>query len=197
MIELARQANVKLIGPSSIGIASPGHSVVGSLSGSMIDPDQKQFLAPSDNGGVAIISKSGGMANTIANMLTNEGIAQTTIAGIGGDRLIGTSFADLLPLIEADGETKATVIIGEFGGSYEEDLAAAITALQQPCKPIIAFISGLFAQTLPQGVSFGHAGAIVSKTVGTREGKITALENAGVIIAQTPTDIPNLLKQSI
>lgn len=197
IIELAREAGVRIIGPSSIGIASPGKSVVGSLSGSLIEESQKQMLAPSDRGGVAVISKSGGMANTIASTLTNAGIPQTTVIGIGGDRLIGTTFADLVPDIEADSETKATVIIGEFGGSYEEDLAEALLLHQHKPKPIIAFISGIFAETLPQGVAFGHAGAIVSKTVGTRKGKIMALEKSGVIIAKTPTEIPILLKEAL
>lgn len=197
MIEMAAEAGVRLIGPSSIGIASPGKSVVGSLSGSMVDETQKQFLAPDAGGGVAVISKSGGMANTIANMLTKAMIPQSTVVGIGGDRLIGTTFADLLPEIEADGETKATVIIGEFGGSYEEDLAEALAARRHDFKPIVAFISGIFAETLPQGVAFGHAGAIVSKTIGTRRGKISALEQAGVVIANTPTEIPQLLKKAL
>lgn len=202
MIEMAVEAGVRLIGPSSIGIASPGKSVVGSLSGSMADNSivegaQRQMLSPDERGGVAVVSKSGGMANTIASMLTNAGIPQSTVVGIGGDRLIGTTFADLLPEIEADNETKATVIIGEFGGSYEEDLAEALALRRHDFKPVIAFISGIFAETLPQGVAFGHAGAIVSKTIGTRRGKISVLEQAGAIIANTPTEIPELLKKAL
>lgn len=197
MIEMASEAGVRLIGPSSIGVASPGKSVVGSLSGSLADGNGKQMLAPDSRGGVAVISKSGGMANTVASMLTNAGVAQSTVIGIGGDRLIGTTFADLISEIESDEETKATIIIGEFGGSYEEDLAEALSLRRHDFKPIIAFISGIFAETLPQGVAFGHAGAIVSKTIGTRSGKITALEQAGVIIASTPTEIPDLVKKAL
>lgn len=192
IIELSRQNNVRIVGPSSIGISSPGKSQVGSIAGG--NPDM--LMSPTDKGGVAIISKSGGMAGTIASMLTLGGIPQTTVVGIGGDRLIGTTFADLLPDLSADDETKAVVIIGELGGSYEEDFAAAIIS-QQFKKPVIAFISGVFAETLPQGVAFGHAGAIVSKTIGTRQGKIDALSNAGAIIVNNPNDIAGVIKQTI
>lgn len=213
IIEQAREVGVRVIGPSSIGIVSPRKSAVGSLSGALVTGGGTgfseelqeasglisfgQMLSPGEQGGVAVISKSGGMANTTAGMLTKAGIPQTTVVGIGGDRLIGTTFADLLPEIEADDETKASVIIGEFGGSYEEDLAEALLARRHEFKPIIAFIAGIFAETLPQGVAFGHAGAIVSKTTGTRQGKISALEQAGVVIAKTPTEIPHLIKEKL
>ncbi len=190
LIELAEQSGVRVVGPSSIGIVSPGKSVVGSMGGGNLD----QFLAPGNAGGVAVLSKSGGMANTIANMLVKEGIAQTTVAGLGGDRFVGTTFADLLPDLSQDEETKAVVIIGEIGGSYEEVLANAMIE-SKFSKPVVAFISGIFAETLPQGVAFGHAGAIVSKTSGTRASKIEALTKAGAKIAQTPTEIPVLLKE--
>lgn len=192
ILELAYRAQVRVIGPSSIGIASPGKSVAGSVGGG----DYGSFLQPDHRGGVAVVSKSGGMVKTIANMLTRANIPQSTIMGIGGDRLEGTTFADVLPDIVGDDETKALVVIGEFGGSYEEDLAAAMIE-RKFSKPVVAFISGLFAETLPQGISFGHAGAIVSKTVGTRKGKISALEAAGALVAQTPTDIPILLKEKL
>ncbi len=196
IIELARAAEVRVVGPSSIGIVSPGKSVVGSMGGGNLS----QFMSPGSDlaimpeGGVAVIAKSGGMANTIANLFTESRIPQTTVLGIGGDRLIGTTFADLLPDLASDDETKAVVIIGEIGGTYEENLAEAMMS-SKFSKPLVAFISGIFAETLPQGVAFGHAGAIVSKSSGTREGKITALTQAGAIIAATPTDIvAHLLK---
>ena len=192
ILELAYTAGVRVVGPSSIGILSPSKSAAGSVGGG----DYGSFLAPDERGGVVVLSKSGGMVKTIANMLTRSNIPQSTIMGIGGDRLEGTTFADVLPNIAADDETKAVVVIGEFGGSYEEDLAAAIAELKFT-KPVVAFISGLFAETLPQGISFGHAGAIVSRTVGTRQGKITALEAAGALVAQTPTDIPVILKEQL
>lgn len=188
LIEQARAAGVRLVGPSSIGFAVPGVGAVGSMGGgSMTD-----FIEPTKNDGIAIISKSGGMANTIANMLSYAGIPQSLAIGIGGDRLIGTTYADLLPDLAADEKTKAVVIIGEIGGAYEEVLAEEIIKQKFP-KRVVAFISGLFAETLPQGVAFGHAGAIVSKTEGTRQGKIDALKKAGVLIANTPEEIIDLV----
>lgn len=196
IIELARQAEVRVVGPSSIGIVSPGRSVVGSMGGGNLD----QFIAPGregakfSQGGVAVLSKSGGMANTVANMLTEAGIPQTTVIGIGGDRFLGTTFADLLPLLAADEETRAVVLVGEIGGSYEENFAEAMK-LEKFSKPVIAFVSGAFAETLPQGVAFGHAGAIVSKIIGTRKGKIEALESAGAKVTPSPNDIVEYLNQ--
>lgn len=190
MLELARAKGTRIVGPSSIGFAVPGVGAVGSMGGG----DMSQYLVPQQNDGVAIISKSGGMANTIATMLTGAGIPQSLIIGIGGDRFIGTTYADLLPDLAADPNTKAVVVIGEIGGAYEEVLAEQITK-QKFTKPVVAFISGLFAETLPQGVSFGHAGAIVSKHEGTRQAKVAALTKAGVKIANKPTDIVQLLKK--
>jgi succinyl-CoA synthetase alpha subunit len=189
LLALAQQSGTRIVGPSSIGLAVPGLGAIGSMGGG----DMSQYLVPTQNNGVAIISKSGGMANTIATMLTKAAIPQSLIIGIGGDRLIGTTYADLLPDLANDPATKAVVIIGEIGGAYEEVFAEQITE-QQFTKPVIAFISGLFAETLPQGISFGHAGAIVSKTEGTRQAKITALTKAGVQIAQKPSEIVTLLK---
>lgn len=197
LIETAKENEVRILGPSSIGIISPGKSIAGSMGGG----DTSQFLFPysegvtvnKDKGGVVVLSKSGGMANTVANMLALSGIAQTTVIGLGGDRFIGTTYADLLSDIKYDKDSWGVVIIGEIGGSYEEDLARAITEMKFD-KRVVAFVSGLFAQNLPQGVSFGHAGAIVSETVGTRDGKIKALKEAGVLIADKPEEITSLLK---
>lgn len=190
MIELARQGGSQIIGPSSIGFAVPGVGAVGSMGGG----NMSQYLAPIKNDGVVIISKSGGMANTVATMLTQAGIPQSLVIGIGGDRFIGTAYADLLLDMAADDTTKAVIIIGEIGGAYEEVLAEEIRK-QTFTKPVIAFISGLFAETLPQGVSFGHAGAIVSKTEGTRQSKIDALRKAGVTIAPKLSAIVTLLQE--
>lgn len=189
LLEITRDKNIKLLGPSSVGAISPGKASLGSIGGGNLE----QFLAPKPGQkGVAVLSKSGGMSSTIANMLALAGIPQTTIVGIGGDRFIGTTYADLLPLIAEDYETEAVVVIGEIGGAYEEMLAEKMSEIKFN-KPVIAFISGLFAETLPQGISFGHAGAIVSKTEGTRQGKIDALKNAGALIARTPSEIITLL----
>lgn len=190
ILELADQAGVRVLGPSAIGWAEPGLGRVGSLGGEDLD----SLLAPDSRGGVAILSKSGGMANTIAEMFTQAQIGQSLVMGIGGDRLIGTTFADLLPDLAADQRTKAVVVIGEIGGAYEEVLAEQII-IQKFNKPVVAFISGIFAETLPQGVAFGHAGAIVSKSEGTRRGKITALEGAGATVVATPSDLVSSVKR--
>lgn len=186
LIALARKHDVRLLGPSSIGLISPGKGKMGSIGGE----DNSQFLP----GNVGIISKSGGMSSEIALLLTRNGIGQSTVVGIGGDRLIGTTYADLLPLFEQDKETKAVVMIGEIGGTYEEE-AAEILRTKACTKPLFAFVSGAFAETLPQGVSFGHAGAIVDKDIGTRRGKIEALKNAGAKIVTSPDELPSLLKK--
>lgn len=185
ILEKASAQDVRVVGPSSVGILTP-QSVVGSLGGGSLDT----FLFPEnkDAQGIAIISKSGGMANTMADVCTQAGIPQSFVTGIGGDRIIGTTFADLLPDLSEDSATAAVVIIGEIGGSYEEDFAQAIVD-QKFKKPVIAYISGIFAETLPTGVAFGHAGAIVNALVGTRETKIARLREAGVIIADDPQDI--------
>lgn len=189
MLELATNAGCRIVGPSSIGFAEPGVGAVGSMGGG----NMSHYLAPTNHDGVAILSKSGGMANTVATMLTQANIPQSLVMGIGGDRFIGTTYADLLPDIAADTNTKAVVIIGEIGGAYEEVLAAEIEK-QKFTKPVVAFISGLFAETLPQGISFGHAGAIVSKTEGTRQSKIAALEKAGVKVAAKLSDVVTMLR---
>lgn len=178
LVARAAKAGVRLVGPSSIGLISPGIGKLGSIGG----VDNKQFIP----GPVGLLSKSGGMSSEIATQLTKAGLGQSTVVGIGGDRLIGSTFADLLPLFEADEQTKVVVMIGEIGGTYEEQAAAVV---QKMNKPVVAFISGLFAETLPQGVAFGHAGAIVDSTIGTRVSKISALQQANAHIVNSPEDI--------
>jgi succinyl-CoA synthetase alpha subunit len=188
----ATPAPTWIIGPSSIGLVEPGKAKLGTIGG-----DSTLSFLPVTAGqtGVAILSKSGGMSNEMAALLTQQNIPQTLVIGIGGDRFVGTTFADMLPLLAADEQTVAIVIIGEIGGRYEEDLAQTITELNLT-KPVIAFISGLFAETLPAGVSFGHAGAIVDATIGTRAGKIAALRAAGAIVVDSPESIAQeLIKQ--
>lgn len=186
ILRAAKGAGARLVGPSSIGIISPGKAKIGSIGGA----DNNQFSP----GRIAVISKSGGMSSEISLLLTRHGYGQSTVVGIGGNIIIGTTFADLIDDIENDPQTLAVIIIGEIGGSYEEDLARALQQ-RQLHKPYIAFISGLFAQTLPKGMSFGHAGAIVDAQVGTRAGKIAALESAGVITVDNPSAIIEVLNK--
>ena len=187
-IALAREAGVRIVGPSSIGIISPGVGKVGSIGG---DDPRGVF----SKGSVGVISKSGGMASEVSWILTKNGIGQSTVIGIGGDILAGSSFADLLELFESDPQTEAVVLFGEIGGTYEEE-AAELIKKGKFSKKVVAFISGLFAETLPQGTKLGHAGAIIYGEKGSYKSKINSLKEAGVTIAKTPDEIPSLLKLS-
>jgi len=184
-IALAREAEVRIVGPSSIGIISPGIAKVGSIGGD--DP-----RGVYSKGSVGIISKSGGMASEVSWILTKNGIGQSTVVGIGGDILVGSSFADLMADFEKDEQTKAVVLIGEIGGTYEEEAAELIKS-GVFTKKVVAFISGLFAESLPQGTKLGHAGAIVYGEKGSYKSKIESLKAAGVTIAKTPDEIPNMV----
>jgi len=187
ILHAARKKGIQVVGPSSIGLISPGKAKVGSIGGS----DTKQFT----EGNIAIVSKSGGMSSEIALLLSAHGYGQSTVVGIGGNQIVGTTYADLVDALENDSQTDAVVIIGELGGLYEELLADEL-AKRPNHKPYVAFISGLFAETLPQGMSFGHAGAIVDKNIGTRQGKIDRLRNAGAFIAENPSAIVELLESA-
>ncbi len=184
-IALSREAGVRIVGPSSIGIISPGIGKVGSIGG---DDPRGVF----SKGSVGVISKSGGMASEVSWILTKQGIGQSTVVGIGGDILVGSSFADLMMEFEKDDQTKAVILFGEIGGTYEEEAAELIKS-GKFTKKVVAFISGLFAETLPQGTKLGHAGAIVYGEKGSYKSKISSLKEAGVTIAKTPDEIPSLL----
>lgn len=184
---------IRIVGPSSIGILSPGKSGMGSLGAGSTEGITLPETTP-DKKGVVVLAKSGGMSLTMSHMISAEGVGITTIVGLGGDKIACTTYADLLADVAADDETKALVIVGEIGGSYEEDLARAISETRFS-KPVVAFISGKFAEFLPQGVAFGHAGAIVSKEFGTRDGKIQALKQAGALIAESPEDIVEICRK--
>lgn len=177
---------IRIVGPSSIGIISPGVGKVGSIGG---DDPRGVF----SKGSVGVISKSGGMASEVSWILTKNGIGQSTVVGIGGDILVGSSFADLLEEFEKDDQTKAVVLFGEIGGTYEED-AADIIKSGKFGKIVVAFVSGLFAEKLPAGTKLGHAGAIVYGERGSLRSKIESLKKASVIIAKTPDEIPTLIK---
>lgn len=187
-IALARQNGVRVVGSSSIGIISPGVGKVGSIGG---DDPRGVF----SKGNVGVISKSGGMASEVSWILTKAGIGQSTVIGIGGDVLIGSTFADLLEEFEKDEQTKAVVLFGEIGGTYEEEAAEYIKS-GRFSKKVVAFISGLFAEQLPAGTKLGHAGAIVYGEKGSYKSKINSLKEAKVVIAKTPDEIPMLIQKS-
>lgn len=186
LLRAAKRAGVRIIGPSSIGVISPGKAKIGSIGGA----DNQQFSP----GNIAIISKSGGMSSEIALLLKSHGYGQSTVIGIGGNMIIGTTYGDLVTAFEEDPQTAAVIVIGEIGGWYEELLAEKLQSANNH-KPYIAFISGRFAETLPQGMSFGHAGAIVDESIGTRQGKISKLQAAGVHTVDNPSAIIEVLQQ--
>lgn len=190
MIAFAKQYKATIVGPSSVGIITPGEAKIGSIGASELI---HSIFKP---GPVGIISKSGGMTAEISQIITKAELGESTVVGIGGDVLIGSDFVDIAKLFEADPQTKVIVIFGEVGGTYEEQLAEAIKR-KEITKPVVALIAGKFAETLPQDTVLGHAGAIVSKGRGSANSKIKLLRDAGALIAETPEDIPTLIKKII
>ncbi len=188
LLELARRNGVRIVGPSSIGVMSVGISKVGSIGGY----ENSSF----SKGRIGIISKSGGMCSEVALILTKAGFGQSTAIGIGGDVIAGSNFVDLLELFECDDGTDAVCIYGEIGGKYEEQIAEYVKAGKIK-KPIIAYISGIFAETLPKTFSLGHVGAIVEKGSDSAEYKRKTLREAGVYVAEYLDEIPELVKKAL
>jgi len=174
--------NTRLLGPNCAGILSPGKANIG------FTPTEVSL----GGGPVGIVSRSGTLAYQALYELTAEGIGQTTCVGIGGDPVPGTSFIDALKAFQEDDETKAIVLIGEIGGSAEEEAAEYIKANIK--KPVVAYIGGVSA---PPGKKMGHAGAIVSKGKGTAQAKMKALTEAGAKVANNPTEIGGLVLQAL
>ena len=176
-VAVARSKGITLIGPNCPGVASPGIGKVGIL-------PSKIFK----KGSVGVVSRSGTLTYEIVNAITEHGIGQSTCVGIGGDRVPGTNFVDVLELFQKDRQTKKIVLVGEIGGTAEEEAAEYIKA--HVTKPVVAYIAG---RTAPPGKRMGHAGAIIARGRGTAESKMKALEAAGVKVALLPTDVPKLL----
>jgi len=170
----------RLIGPNCPGLATPGFGKVGIMPYHIFK-----------EGDVGFVSRSGTLTYEVVALLTQAGIGQSSCIGIGGDPIIGTTFIDCLRLFEADPATVAVVMCGEIGGSDEEDAAAYAKTMS---KPVISFISG---RTAPEGKRMGHAGAIVSGKAGSAQGKVEALQAAGIPVAETIFDIPGLVKQKL
>ena len=174
----AKQNGAILIGPNCPGVMSPGKSHLG--------------IMPADifrEGNVGIVSRSGTLTYQIAYNISNLGLGQSTVVGIGGDRIIGSDFIDILKMFEKDDQTELVVLVGEIGGTDEENAAEFIAS--EITKPVVGYVAGI---TAPPGKRMGHAGAIIEGGKGTAESKINALEKAGVKVGRTPMEVAEIVK---
>jgi succinyl-CoA synthetase alpha subunit len=176
-----QESGARLLGPNCPGLLTPGEAKVGIIPGNIATP-----------GPVGVVSKSGTLTYEVIDALTRINLGQTTCVGIGGDPIIGTNFIDVLSLFQNDPKTEAIVMIGEIGGTAEQEAADFIKA--NVTKPVVGFIAG---QTAPPGKRMGHAGAIISGGEGTAQEKITKLESVGAKMARQPDEIAQLVKESL
>jgi succinyl-CoA synthetase alpha subunit len=186
MVELADAHGARIIGPNCLGIIVPDVIKMGGIGGPA--RNARQAYSP---GPVGVISRSGGMTTEMSSTLTAAGLGQSTAVSIGGDAIIGSTYAELMPLFEADGATEAIVIYTEPGGRMEAQLAD-----YGPKLPVIAFMAGRFMDEMP-GMSFGHAGTIVEGKEDTATEKIARLQAAGIAIAERIEDIPGLVRERV
>ena len=176
-----RERGTRLIGPNCPGAISPGSSKVGIIPGNICR-----------DGNIGVVSRSGTLTYEIIHQLSKQGHGQSSCVGIGGDPIIGTNFIDCLAAFDADPDTKAIVMIGEIGGTDEQNAARYVA--DHVTKPVVGFIAG---QTAPPGRRMGHAGAIISGSSGTAAEKMTALEEAGIAVMKRPADVVPLLSERL
>ncbi len=181
MYHYARAHGTRIIGPNCPGIASPGKAKVGIIPNVVFRP-----------GRVGVISRSGTLTYEIVNGIKEHGLGQSTCIGLGGDPVVGTSFVDALPWFEKDPETDVLVLVGEIGGTAEEDAAEYIHA--HFSKPVVAYIAG---RSAPPGKRMGHAGAIITRGRGTADSKLAALQKAGARVARFPYEIPGMVAEIV
>ena len=190
MVEFAKLRGARIIGPNCLGILSPDEAKMGGLGGPAVNV-RRAFK----KGSIGVMSRSGGMTTEISNTLTAAGLGQSTCCSIGGDAVIGSTYAELMPLFEADAETKAIVIYSEPGGRMEAELADWVTE-NKSRLPIVAFMAGRFMDEMP-GMRFGHAGTIVEGKADTTADKIERMKAAGISVAERIEDIPGMVKERL
>jgi succinyl-CoA synthetase alpha subunit len=190
MVELAGLRGARIIGPNCLGIIVPGVIKMGGIGGPA--KNARQAYSP---GPVGVISRSGGMTTEMSSTLTAAGLGQSTAVSIGGDAIIGSTYAELMPLFEADEQTQGIVIYTEPGGRMEAALASWVTE-NDSRLPIVAFMAGRFMDEMP-GMSFGHAGTIVEGKEDTATEKIARLAEAGITVAEDIAEIPEILRSKM
>jgi succinyl-CoA synthetase alpha subunit len=188
MVELAAAHGARIIGPNCLGIIVPDVIKMGGIGGPAKDAAKAYTPGP-----VGVISRSGGMTTEMSSTLSAAGLGQSTAVSIGGDAIIGSTYAELMPLFEADQQTQGLVIYTEPGGRMEAELAAWVTE-HNSRLPIVAFMAGRFMDEMP-GMSFGHAGTIVEGKEDTASEKIERLAAAGIVVAEEIAQIPDLVKE--
>ncbi|QIA27182.1 succinate--CoA ligase subunit alpha [Thermaerobacter sp. PB12/4term] len=176
----ARLKGATIIGPNTFGVISPGKSKIGIMPNQIYTP-----------GRVGIVARSGTLSYEIAASLSQAGFGQSTVVGMGGDRVVGLSFIDVLKMFEQDRETEAVVLVGEIGGTAEEEAAEYIKGMS---KPVVAYLAGKHA---PPGKRMGHAGAIIERGRGTYQSKVEALEAGGARVAALPWQVADLVREAL
>src|SRR5574338_174667 len=190
MVELAALRGARIIGPNCLGLISPGEAKMGGIGGPAANTRQAYSAGP-----VGIMSRSGGMTTEIASTLTAAGLGQSTAVSIGGDAIVGSSYAELMPLFEADPETHAIAIYSEPGGRMEAELAEWMEK-NRSRLPVVAFMAGRFMDEM-KGMRFGHAGTIVEGKEDTTAEKIARMQAAGISVAERIEEIPAAIREGL